>query len=106
MYANSHQFMDFNTGIRVESNESVTILHSGLQTVRNLGKALFSEPSPCHACGGPAKSRCSKCIIKYCSKKCQVADWKLRHKQECITAQNMARWRNFDWSSFDHYRPL
>ena len=45
--------------------------------------------STCGRCGTPPPSRgkhnqCSRCKkICYCSKDCQVADWKIRHKKEC-----------------------
>jgi len=33
---------------------------------------------------GPTFQQCGKCKgIVYCSRDCQIADWKLRHKREC-----------------------
>ena len=42
-------------------------------------------PALCFACGAEgAASACSRCgVAKYCKRECQVADWKVRHKQGC-----------------------
>lgn len=38
----------------------------------------------CKVCKADAKQRCSGCVgVFYCSKSCQVADWKNSHKNEC-----------------------
>jgi hypothetical protein len=42
----------------------------------------------CASCGNSnslsANTRCARCkIVHYCSKECQVRDWKLRHRQVC-----------------------
>jgi len=29
-------------------------------------------------------NKCSKCIVRYCSKECQTADWK-KHKEHCVS---------------------
>jgi hypothetical protein len=35
-------------------------------------------------CNQPVRYRCSKCrVARYCTKKCQVSDWKLTHKYSC-----------------------
>ena len=34
-------------------------------------------------CFEEAKHACSRCGLKYCSDKCQQADWKVRHKHRC-----------------------
>lgn len=44
----------------------------------------FMEPSTCSACGKEATKRCSKCRMEwYCSRECQVKDWK-KHKPLCL----------------------
>jgi MYND finger len=38
----------------------------------------------CKVCAGEAKQKCSGCLaVFYCSRNCQVADWKSGHKSEC-----------------------
>jgi hypothetical protein len=42
----------------------------------------------CASCGNSnslsANTRCARCkIVHYCSKECQVRDWKLRHRKVC-----------------------
>ena len=40
--------------------------------------------SVCFVCQTPTKKSCSICKIKkYCSKECQISDWKI-HKKKCI----------------------
>ena len=40
----------------------------------------------CARCGGDACKRCSRCLkVRYCSQKCQQADWRF-HKLVCSTA--------------------
>lgn len=40
--------------------------------------------SQCKVCNGAAKQKCSGCLsIFYCSRECQVKDWKNGHKNEC-----------------------
>lgn len=41
-------------------------------------------------CGKDGKKTCSKCGIKrYCSKKCQVKDWKTNHKKVCSSESRL-----------------
>ena len=38
----------------------------------------------CKVCKAGAKQKCSGCSsVFYCSRNCQVADWKKGHKNEC-----------------------
>lgn len=38
----------------------------------------------CKVCNGEAKQKCSGCFnVFYCSRNCQVKDWKNGHKNEC-----------------------
>jgi hypothetical protein len=45
--------------------------------------AAAAAPQPCCVCGGPGGQNCAKCKSRrYCSKKCQLVDWK-GHKAQC-----------------------
>ena len=49
-------------------------------------KRLRSEGGSCRRCSASevTLSRCQKCLaVQYCSKACQLVDWKVRHKLEC-----------------------
>lgn len=38
----------------------------------------------CKVCKADAKQKCSGCSsVFYCSRNCQIADWKKGHKNEC-----------------------
>lgn len=38
----------------------------------------------CKVCNGEAKQKCSGCLLVfYCSKNCQISDWRSGHKNDC-----------------------
>lgn len=50
----------------------------------------------CKVCKGDAKQKCSGCqSVFYCSRNCQVADWKNGHKNECKSYE-VSRVRKLD----------
>ncbi|KAF9442706.1 hypothetical protein P691DRAFT_810223 [Macrolepiota fuliginosa MF-IS2] len=104
MYANSHAFMDGKVGIRVEHDDSVKLFHCDLKAALEIGDILNTEYPFCRACDKTASSKCAKCTVKYCTKECQVADWKPRHKRECVVGQCIMKWKSFDWWRFDYFR--
>ncbi|KAH8045423.1 hypothetical protein JL720_16702 [Aureococcus anophagefferens] len=42
-----------------------------------------SIPAPCIVCGEPSRAACPRCKTRYCSKRCQGADWRESHREEC-----------------------
>ncbi|KAK9809365.1 hypothetical protein WJX73_009050 [Symbiochloris irregularis] len=41
----------------------------------------------CANCNQPGNLKCTKCMtVRYCSRECQKADWKVMHKKTCKTA--------------------
>ncbi|KAJ3869846.1 hypothetical protein EV359DRAFT_29141, partial [Lentinula novae-zelandiae] len=108
MYANFHQFVDGQVGVRLEEPESVKILPFGLEeliTASELFQAPCSSPVTCALCGGGASKRCSRCsTVFYCSQICQARDWKAKHKNECTVIQQMKKWSEFNWDQYDAYR--
>ena len=38
----------------------------------------------CTLCGNPSKFSCCKCGTDYCSRECQIADWRVGHKTTCL----------------------
>ena len=57
----------------------------------NHAPARRIAPPLCFACGAEgAKSACAKCVVaRYCTRECQVADWKARHKQGCAAFKTL-----------------
>ncbi|GMI09716.1 hypothetical protein TrLO_g5306 [Triparma laevis f. longispina] len=54
-------------------------------------KLAVTSVNKCNVCGNAATSKCKCLIIHYCSRNCQVADWKV-HKKMCIAnPKNLAR---------------
>ena len=62
--------------------------------------ALFEAPAEecparrakvaCAACGGPRKSKCSRCgIVRYCGRQCQAEHWKSHHKPLCVRLERL-----------------
>lgn len=55
--------------------------------------------SSCGACQAPSKtlSRCSQCkYTAYCSRTCQIDDWKTRHRQLCVKLKVCMRFRDLE----------
>lgn len=58
----------------------------------------------CAVCGQVAQSRCSRCKEAwYCSRKCQVTDWKRAHKEVCGKAQVQAQAQPTTTTSHDAF---
>ncbi|KAF9483722.1 hypothetical protein BDN70DRAFT_918273 [Pholiota conissans] len=103
MYANFHNFMDGQTGIRVEEGGTLTFLPCSLETLLRIGDDLDKPSSNiCVLCKKPGVLQCARCSsTRYCGKECQVADWKPRHKDECIAIQQVKKWKGKEWKAFD-----
>ncbi|KAF9483721.1 hypothetical protein BDN70DRAFT_851332 [Pholiota conissans] len=106
MYAVAHDFLDGQHGVRVEEVENVKFLPCSLSTLFRIGDDLDLKPVSkiCARCKKPGGLQCSRCsVTKYCGKECQVADWKARHKNECIAIQQVLDWKKRDWADFEEY---
>ena len=76
---------------RSSSNSSAKA-RSGAEAVDNAVSNASSDDRNCCGCGKAAVKlmKCSKCkTVSYCSRECQVADWK-EHKKVCNVACNPA----------------
>ena len=48
-----------------------------------MGSPAIAFPAPCIVCGEPSRAACPRCKTRYCSKRCQGADWRESHREEC-----------------------
>ncbi|KIJ99275.1 hypothetical protein K443DRAFT_680110 [Laccaria amethystina LaAM-08-1] len=98
--------MDGQVGIRLEDASSVKFFKCDLASFMKIGEDLKKQSSLCPVCNKPAELRCARCTLKYCSKECQVADWKSKHKNVCGAGQQIMEWGKINWKRFDFERVL
>ena len=94
MFAQRHMFLDLTVGLRVEELDTVQVIKCSLSDLLALSKR-YSQCSECcwgcgktssgDSCGATASlKKCSACkVAHYCSKECQVKDWKETHRRFC-----------------------
>ncbi|KAJ7181406.1 hypothetical protein C8R43DRAFT_1116782 [Mycena crocata] len=96
LYAEQHTYGDGRVGLRLEHPQFIKVFPVSPEILLDINDEIENE-SPtdrtqkCKACRkedpDPTKItllRCSRCFgVSYCSKECQVADWKQFHKGEC-----------------------
>ena len=54
-----------------------------------LKEVVAHTPDKCGSCGlpKPDMKKCSRCkTVVYCSKECQIKDWKAGHKHACVSS--------------------
>jgi hypothetical protein len=56
--------------------------NASVEKIDAIAVSMNKEQKLCGNCKEPAKSKCQFCPVKYCSRECQVADWK-KHKKTC-----------------------
>lgn len=105
-HAHQHQFADGQVGIRLEDASSVKSFNCDLASFMKIGEDLKKQSSLCPVCNKSAELHCSSCTLRYCSKECQVADWKSKHKKVCGAGQQIMAWGKFNWKRFDFDRVL
>lgn len=61
---------------------------------------IWAMTNGCKVCKGEAKLlKCSGCLaVFYCSKDCQISDWRNGHKNDCKPFEVNKMWRNFSES--------
>ncbi|KAI0858172.1 hypothetical protein F4860DRAFT_486977 [Xylaria cubensis] len=114
LYAERHQFMSFEVGIRHEDPRMIKIFPLPLHKLLALNDQFqqFSTEHDgirmCHGCGKKAASlkRCGKCSsFWYCDKACQVAGWNEKgHKADCklLKDPELRGLFIFNWDEFDN----
>ncbi|KAF8869401.1 hypothetical protein BD779DRAFT_1586819 [Infundibulicybe gibba] len=106
MYANRHHFSDGQKGIRVETEETFTVLPCDLQGLLAMGDSGAGATPKCSVCGKSPKMPCALCQAQYCSDKCQIADLMKRGHAEraCAVRCQFLGLGDFNWGQFDHFR--
>ncbi|KAJ7149273.1 hypothetical protein C8R43DRAFT_1236591 [Mycena crocata] len=113
LYPEQYTYKDGRFGLRLTQPRFVKVFPCTLETLLAVNAALEYEtpvdctPS-CRVCGkeeNPVKSRllrCSRCLaVSYCSKECQVADWKSAHKRQCPLFKPLLEFKlSRDWADY------
>ncbi|KAJ7222242.1 hypothetical protein GGX14DRAFT_352984 [Mycena pura] len=98
-----HYFVDGSNGYRIEDPSTVYVLPCSMAQLRGLNQRLCENSASgkmeqCNTCEKPATERCARCLVKYCSKECQSADWKEGgHRRECKVIARLRIWNRTDW---------
>ncbi|KAI1419748.1 hypothetical protein F5Y12DRAFT_720345 [Xylaria sp. FL1777] len=115
LYAERHQFMSCESGIRHEDPRMIKIFPLSLDKLLALSDQFqqFSTELDgirmCHGCGKKAASlqRCGKCLsFWYCDRACQVAGWNEKgHKADCklLKDPDLRGLFVFNWDKFDNH---
>ncbi|XP_076332322.1 uncharacterized protein LOC143237211 [Tachypleus tridentatus] len=114
-YAECHHFLDFTVGLRLEQLDFVMVIPTSLKTLLEVSDFIAEgNKTYCWTCGNDKSKqklqRCSKChMAMYCSKDCQISDWKRQHKEWCQAIQGYSKLvdvdfdvteDNFDYKAF------
>eukprot|EP00927_Polykrikos_kofoidii_P065117 TRINITY_DN60908_c0_g1_i1.p1 TRINITY_DN60908_c0_g1~~TRINITY_DN60908_c0_g1_i1.p1 ORF type:complete len:774 (-),score=93.98 TRINITY_DN60908_c0_g1_i1:54-2375(-) len=84
MCPEKHSFMDGTVGIRQEGADTAFVFRAGLRQLMEEGAKLLVTPQCCHECGQETAKKCLKCgVTFYCSKPCQVNQWRAVHRKLC-----------------------
>ncbi|KZV65563.1 hypothetical protein PENSPDRAFT_123890 [Peniophora sp. CONT] len=105
-YANSHSFNDGTVGLRIEELRSLKVIPCSLDTLLNANPSAVVAATTCKHCSHSQENEellaCSRCKTRYCSQKCQQADWK-DHKAVCAAIRQVRDWEGRDWRRFGTY---
>ncbi|KFY53223.1 hypothetical protein V496_07798 [Pseudogymnoascus sp. VKM F-4515 (FW-2607)] len=93
LYAQRHEFMFSEPGIRLEKSSNIKIFPTSLGNLLALNDQVqnFSVEAngmrTCHGCGKPSATlkKCAKCsLFWYCNRACQIRGWNEKgHKADC-----------------------
>ncbi|KAI0937634.1 hypothetical protein AcV7_003619 [Taiwanofungus camphoratus] len=105
LYPTQHWFLDMSRGIRVEEEETATIIPCSMDALFAANDKLQKPPSTTCWMSGCEKSeglaRCGKCLkAQYCGRDHQIAAWKTEHKVECKALQALEWYTKKDWTIF------
>ncbi|KAJ1303915.1 hypothetical protein OPQ81_008326 [Rhizoctonia solani] len=90
-----HQFMDGQVGLRIEDEdlENLKVLPCSVQKLQAINNQLCLGSNKCKICGKDnASLQCSNCKSRYCSRDCQMEDWKAKpdpHSKLCDIIEHL-----------------
>lgn len=124
--AQQHHFLDFTVGLRVENLSTVTIAPCSMEDMLYLSAvyhdmkdtmcwwcgasdvACQSVGGACCSGGGVSESseeglkKCSACkVARYCSRECQLIDWKDAHRRGCKAMPIFNKLTKINYTKFD-----
>jgi len=99
--ARLHQFLDGQTGFRIEDPSTIEVLPVSMAKLWEINAGLRKRSDEgdlpdCNVCNSPSKLGCAVCKSRYCSKECQRTDWP-RHKKVCAVLKALHKWNRTDW---------
>ena len=107
MLAESHCFLDGSIGIRLEDLDTVKVIESNLDDLLEIskcyakrgGKKCWNEECEEENYKAESLLKCESCkCALYCNKKCQLADWKERHRRWCKALPMFMKMASLDYT--------
>lgn len=107
MLAESHFFADGSIGIRLENLDTITVIKCNLEDLLKMsecyakrgGKKCWNEECKEEMYDPKSLMKCESCkCALYCDKKCQLADWKKRHRRWCKALPKFMKLASLDYS--------
>lgn len=116
MLAEQHRFLDMTIGLRIEGLDTVKVIPCGLDDLLALSTVYSQHEHVCWACekkkieetsgsaGAVDLKKCAAChTAQYCSKECQVKDWKLRHRSWCKVLPEFLKMTKINYSTYNEH---
>lgn len=105
MMAQKHHFLDMSIGLRIEDLDTVKVIPCAIDELFALSTFCSKLKNVCWGCDVAVTvndKRCSACrTAVYCSKECQVKDWKDRHRKWCKVLPEFLKMTKIDYSKYD-----
>ena len=105
MMAQKHHFLDLTIGLRIEDLDMVKVIPCEMSALFSLSTFYSKSKNKCWGCCIAVTvddKKCSACrTAVYCSKDCQVKDWKERHRKWCKALPEFLKLTKIDYSQYD-----
>lgn len=120
--ARKHEFMDGSVGLRIEELNTIKVMPCSLNDLFAMSTfcSETSTTNSCWRCGKKSTKsssdaacalelkKCASCLTaKYCSRECQVKDWRERHRKWCKALPEFMDMKKIDYGKPQEstYRP-
>jgi hypothetical protein len=105
MFAEQYCFRDMSIGLRIEHLNFIKVIPCNLEAMAAISSQLgCCAPNRCWGCDIVQSEELKKCgackVARYCDKKCQVNDWRKRHKRWCKALPDMVHLASLDYNEF------